>query len=644
MSHIFEMPFSALWIVLALLWIPIQAADCERACLEGLMSGYLNALAANNHSGFAVTSNIKYVENGQILRLGSGIWPLASSLGTYRHVFSDPDSGQVAAITTMSENGVPVIYVVRLKREMSGLVSEIESAITRDAVGAARYDNMTQPESVWLDPVPPVQRIPRADLVSQTNKYYTGMERNDPKGDYSFFDEDCNHLEDGLQTTNMKSGDPYGHSNDTVFASLGCQAQFQTGFLGFVTQIRNRRFSVVDEERQTVVAFTTVDHNGTVRSLPEVNGTSSPIPPYFAVPRSLAAVEAFRFKADKLYRIEMTLVEVPYGMASVFPEGKVADTSGKGTNSSVTNPCNASCLNSVTERVLHAMASNDTVSLPLENGVRYAENGQFLALGDGLWETLGHFAKPGVDDYAVYLADPESQTAAYWGVTREHNTTGVLALRIKFDHGKITEIEAIDVRTESTGSRGGTMTLMRPPLPVEWLEGETTGPLDATFSSESNNTSVDARILMSAYFDGLERHSSAGVPFSAHCLRRDNFATQQNVSCAAQMKDYGAAPNGLFNGTSAVRDRRVLTVDAQKGVLAVAMVDNLATESGQASAVQERVPGTYMTPQLIKIENGAISRIEGMVKWMPLGYSSVWAADRGRSETESPATKTLERI
>lgn len=66
------------------------------------------------------------------------------------------------------------------------------------------------------------------------------------------------------------------------------------------------------------------------------------------------------------------------------------------------------------------------------------------------------------------------------GLTKEHTVPGVLALRIKVDGGKIQEIEADTVRAEFTDTRGGTMTLMRPPLPVEW-DGSSTSQLDPTF-------------------------------------------------------------------------------------------------------------------------------------------------------------------
>ena len=58
--------------------------------------------------------------------------------------------------------------------------------------------------------------------------------------------------------------------------------------------------------------------------------------------------------------------------------------------------------------------------------------------------------------------------------------------------------------------------------------------------------------------------------------------------------------------------------------MAVAMIDNPGTGSDSLPASQ-RVPGTWMALQLIKIDGGSISRVEGMVRWMPFGYASAWA-------------------
>lgn len=637
MNTYLRIVFVVAWSVLAFVSAQVQAEGCDRSCLESLISDYLNALAAHDPGRLSTASGVKYVENGQVLPLGTGEWLVAGSPGKYRHVFADPESKQVAAITTITENGVGSIYIVRLKMGEDGKINEIETQITRDIDGAARYEKLGQPEAIWLEAVPPAQRIPRAMLISQSNKYYSGMERNDPKGNYSFFDKDCTRLEDGLQTTNVNNGQPYGHSNDTAFASLSCEAQFQTGFLGFVTRLRDRRFPVVDEERQAVLAITILDHNGTVRELPSVNGTSSPIPAYFDVPRTLEASEAFRLHGDKLYRIEMTLTETPYNMRSAFLADPPVDFRGVGTNFTTSIPCDRACLDSVVDQVIQALLAHDASSLPLAHGVRYSENGQFLALGDGLWETVGHIARPGVDDYAARFTDPASGTAAYWGLTKEQTTPGVLALRIKVEGGQITEIEAIGVRAESPGSRGGTITLMRPPLPNEW-EGDSLGRLHPVFQQNKTGSTEIPPALMTTYFDSLQKHSNIGVSFTPACIRRDN-GLQGNLSCAAQMDGSGVAPNGLYNRTTTVRDRRILITDASRGVvLAVAMVDNPAT--GPAPIPETEVyPSTYMIPQLIKINNGSISVVEGMIKWMPYGYTSAWAEGNTTKRGEARSSK-----
>jgi hypothetical protein len=615
-------------------------ASCDRRCLEGHIEKYLSALSAHDSSSLPVTDGTVYVENSQFLPLDTGLWRTAGAPGKYRHTFSDHSNGQVGTITTLTENGQQIIYVVRLKIEENGTISEIESQVTRDAVGAQRYENMTVPEAVWLEPVPVTQRIPRARLIAQTDKYYSGMERNDPHGNYSFFDKDCNRLEDGLQTTNQKNGDPYGHSNDTAFTSLGCEAQFQTGFLGFVTKIRDRRYAVVDEERQAVLAMTIFDHNGTVRRLPSVNGTSSPIPPYFDVPRTLAASEAFRLREEKLYRIEMTLTEVPYGQRTAFDAGDDVELTGPGMNGTVADPCDRTCLGGVLNSVLDAMVRNGSSisSLPLSESVRYSENGQFIKIGDGLWGTLQHVSLPSTAPYAVTYADPENGVAGYWGSTKEQSTPGVLALRVQVDDGKITEIEAVSVRAESNDVRGGTATLMRPSLPVEWA-GEDTGPLSQLF--KSNATGRRAPIpesLVEQYFDAMEQHSVTASPglFAPSCRRRDNLHNS-NVSCAAQVQGHGASPNGLFNTTSSIRDRRILVSDAAKGVaMAVAMVDYTAIRPtcGGSLDIAQRVPSTYMVLQLMKVQNGTMAGVEGMVKWMPLGYTSGWGEEAGDEEFE----------
>jgi hypothetical protein len=57
--------------------------------------------------------------------------------------------------------------------------------------------------------------------------------------------------------------------------------QFGTGFSSFITEIRERRFPVVDEERGLVYAIIFFDHAGTVPTVKLTDGTTMTVPlPY----------------------------------------------------------------------------------------------------------------------------------------------------------------------------------------------------------------------------------------------------------------------------------------------------------------------------------------------------------------------------
>ena len=375
-----------------------RAADkpCDRACLEDLVGKYLTALAAHDASKLPLGKTFGFVENDQPLKLGQGTWVSVSALGSYRHVFADPEDGTAAVITTVTENGKGAILDLVLKVQNRQIV-EAESQIIRDPNGAALYEKMGAPAPEWLQAVPPAERMSRADVIATADKYLVGMIRDDPKGDYSFFDPECDRIEHALKTTNVKTPQAYGHSSDFDFSSMGCEAQYKTGFLGFVTDIRDRRFPVVDVERQAAFAFADLDHNGTVRVLHLSTGKDFVIPAYFDVPRTLQAGEAYRMRNGKIWRIEMTLTELPYGMR---PAGAVAPPSApvpppkpvKGQPPA----CDRACLQDLLVQVLQAIADHRPAEAPLAANVRYTENGQALKLGDGVWNTATAVAMPGV--------------------------------------------------------------------------------------------------------------------------------------------------------------------------------------------------------------------------------------------------------
>ena len=639
----------------------------DRAALEGMIDAVLAALVANDPSSMPVTTDVSVVENYQPLALGQGIFATITGLGTYRHYFADPQTSQAGFIGVVRENEVPALLDIRLKVR-GDRISELETVIIRDPLAGLRYEEMGNPEDVWLEAVPPEARVSRQTLIASTDKYFQSMQRNDGKGDYSFFDKDCNRIEHALQTTNVRKPTAYGHSEDTEFSSMTPEQQWKTGFLGFVTEIRDRRFVVVDEERQTVFAFASFDHNGTIRQIDLTTGKVFVLPPYFDVPRTLQVMEAFKLKGDKLYRIEMTLVELPYGT----PPVRMAPPPCTATTA---QPADRATLQIHMDRLLAALKAHDPSVLRLAASVRYTEDGQVLAIGDGLWGTLTDYAGSGgpptgplqAPQYRVDMAETDAGEALFLGGVAEESTPGMMSLRLKLVGNEIVEIEAVVIRKEELGERGGTVTLFQSRLINQFDEA----PFAATDPALLGGSPGD-RLTMSAiadrYFDALERGSSAEVPFASGCSRRDNGAPTSGDHEAAPLdpavpayRPYAMAcaeqiDSGYYRRISKVRERRHW-VDAEKGlVLSVAAFDNPAriksidvpgvgtvalpgsrkpaAEGAKAGEVDQLfgnrgganlvVPITELVVQLTRIEAGEITRIEALSRGGPFGLTTGW--------------------
>src|SRR5579872_6372989 len=83
--------------------------NCNRACLEDLVNQYLAALVAHDPKRLPLSADVAYTENDQVIQLGDGFWKTVEGLGNYKHIFADPEFGQVAFMGTMREAGTPLL-------------------------------------------------------------------------------------------------------------------------------------------------------------------------------------------------------------------------------------------------------------------------------------------------------------------------------------------------------------------------------------------------------------------------------------------------------------------------------------------------------------------------------------------------------
>jgi hypothetical protein len=639
---------------------------CDRACLEGFVDRYIEALVAHDPTKIPVATDVRFVENGVQLPLGSALWNTASGRGTYSHYFADTTAEQAGFIGTLREHGQGMILVLRLAVR-DGKIADIEQLAIRTR-NVDEYEKL-KIDPLWLTPVPQAQRLPRDRLAGLVNRYYTGMQGNDPHGDYSFFHKDCNRVEHGRQTTNNAPSN-YGHSDIPNFVTMGCEAQFQTGFLGFVTLIRDRRYPVIDEERQTALAFAAFDHNGSIRKIPLSTGQMFNVPPYFSTPRTLTIAEGFKVLDNKLRLIEATLTEAPYGMRNAIDAAPSPPTRRAGDR------CDDACARPLLDGVLAAMIAHDPAKAPLAPDVRYTENGQPLAIGDGLWRTLTARA-----EHALYLTG--EQDVGVFTPTVETDIPGQLTLRLRENQGRVTEIEALIVRQEIPllGKLLGTTTLFAPPQLADFdatrfekTSESRAGEVPAAERSsafalaQTGRDYVQALYQLSPPTDAQTIGAAAGnlqdlvrrveqvraddnkdrpkrIAFADGCSGRINGVDSVNNAALKPLNAktgfhpfaatcQGQIDAGFFARVGRLRESRVLVADPARGIVVIA---NAIDHSGTADTIDVkgvgpiampeafRAPSTSTQVAVISVRGGRITHIETVERPVFYGMSLGWS-------------------
>ena len=310
---------------------PVQ---CDRACLQSAVDQVLAAMIAHNARTLPLAPGVRYTENGQELALNDGFWNTASGRGKYSHYFLDPRTDQAGFMGVVKENGADVIMGMRIALQGKN-ISEIETVMGRSGLGTASpaggagvrlLESMGKPDDVWLKDIPASERASREDVIRVSNMYFSGLQNNDGKGDYSFFADDCYRLENGSPTTSgphppapppppaagaAPAPAPARRPGPNMLA-LGCKQGFQTGFFRIVTRIRDRRFPLVDEDKGVAFAFAFFDHAGNVHNFPLSDGTISP--GGINAPFTWELAEAFRVEKGKIKTVEAVLNNAPYGM------------------------------------------------------------------------------------------------------------------------------------------------------------------------------------------------------------------------------------------------------------------------------------------------------------------------------------------
>lgn len=252
----------------------------------------------------------------------------------------------------------------------------------------------------------------------------------------------------------------------------------------------------------------------------------------------------------------------------------------------------------------------DPASLPLDPAVRATENGQPVAIGEGLWKSVRAIS------YRLMFADAQSGQVGLYATGQEEGGPVIFSVRLKVRDGRITESEIVSARK-------GEASLFAPDAM------DRPDPIYTQIVPPAQRTPRASMIAAAqAYYDGIEQSEGSKVPAAPGCYRVENGVDTHKVP-SLQLAGHCNAGLHLFGWINPVRARRFPIVDEERGLVWALVIMEIkggtyiSTINGKP---EQRVnePRAILVGELFKIVGGRTRRMEVVMRDVPYGASSGW--------------------
>ena len=258
-------------------WNPAAIKPCDRACLVGILDGYMNAMFKHDPKAVPPLSiDVRMTENTAVMDVGEGmLWRSKTGPTSFKIAVADPIEGQVAFQGRLTVQGRDNLVALRLKVDR-GKISEIEQ-LWAGSIAPQAIELLTTPRTVLTEDAPPAQRVSREIMFRVANSYFDALEGD--SGKIGAFADDCD-----------------------------------TKIFAFMKRIRPRRALILDEQKQIVGAFPLFVHDGTRR------GAAADAPP--GMLQNLVTMETFSVRGGLIHHVEAApFVTIPYGLVNGWTPG-----------------------------------------------------------------------------------------------------------------------------------------------------------------------------------------------------------------------------------------------------------------------------------------------------------------------------------
>lgn len=295
--------------------------------------------------------------------------------------------------------------------------------------------------------------------------------------------------------------------------------------------------------------------------------------------------------------------------------------------------CPRLCMEELIDHYVEALVRHDPAGLPLAHEVRFTENAQEIAIGEGLWRTASEVPRT----FEIYGTDPMTGQAGLIALMREQGAPVLFTLRLRVVNGRIIEVEHLVSRNLSPAALPNLVTPRRALL-AQVPAAERT-PREEMVNAVDN------------YFDGVSQGEGSIVPFASDCERHENgrqttlvkspatkpsesssseeiFAWLMTYPCRAQLD------TGAFAYIFKIWPRRITLIDEERGLVWAFPSFNEGGGSGRValkgvpgvtSVAVKPVATTHLGVEVFKIRSGQIHEIEGAGSIvLPYGAKNGW--------------------
>lgn len=295
-------------------------------------------------------------------------------------------------------------------------------------------------------------------------------------------------------------------------------------------------------------------------------------------------------------------------------------------NSSPVIDCDRKCLYKIADKYMEALEKKDPSRVNWADEMMFTESGVQLQIGDGLWGTISS-----KHDYDLKIADPSTGQVAVFEVVEEHGHPAIIAVRIKVENKKISEVETVLSRKVDASPFPQTENYIKPPK------------IFSESISEKDRT-PRARMISIAdgYFDTLQLNDGTILTqFHKDCNRIENgLQTTNNPKVLEINPSYKIALMGCedqfklgqYVYDDQLRDRRFPLVDEEKGVVLAGgfidhsgrVIDVTWTDGTTKTESPFFYPHSYILLEMFKIEDGQIRQVEAVFETVPYKMPTPW--------------------